>query len=116
MCPAHYTITPQEIYRYAASVLQAHLPWQDHGPKCTVTTLLKVLFYAAAQLCSIFFAACSRLRDVPSDQAVRDALVALCPPAETLEQQLNASFAAQLPKAVTRRRWRLAIDLNLRPY
>jgi putative transposase len=115
MCPAHYTITPQEIYRYAASVLQPHLQWQDHGPKCTVTTLLQVLFYAAAQLCSLF-AACSRLRDAPSDQAVRDALAALCPPAATLEQQLNASFAAQLPKAVTQRRWRLAIDLNLRPY
>ena len=47
---------------------------------------------------------------------MRDALVALCPEAETLEQQLNASFAAQLPKAVKNRRWRLAIDLNLRPY
>lgn len=115
MCPTHYTITPQEIYRYAANVLQPHLQWQDHGPKCTVTTLLQVLFYAAAQLCSLF-AACSRLRDAPSDQAVRDALAALCPPAETLEQQLNASFAAQLPKTVTHRRWRLAIDLNLRPY
>ena len=115
MCPTHYTITPKDIYRYAAGVLQPHLQWQDHGPKCTVTTLLQVLFCAAAQLCSIF-AACSRLRDAPSDQAVRDALAALCPPAATLEQQLNASFAAQLPKAVLRRRWRLAIDLNLRPY
>ena len=115
MRSTHYTITPKEIYRYAASVLQPHLQWSDHGPKCTVTTLLQVMFYAAAQLCSIF-AACSRLRDAPSDQAVRDALTALCPEAETLEQQLNASFAAQLPKAVKNRRWRLAIDLNLRPY
>jgi putative transposase len=115
MCPIQYTLTPKDIYRYAASVLQPHLQWQDHGPKCTVTTLLQVLFYAAAQVCSIF-AACGRLRDAPSDQAVRDALAALCPPAETLEQQLNASFAAQLPKAVKNRRWRLAIDLNLRPY
>lgn len=115
MRSTHYTITPKDIYRYAASVLQPHLQWSDHGPKCTVTTLLQVMFYAAAQLCSIF-AACSRLRDAPSDQAVRDALVALCPEAETLEQQLNASFAAQLPKAVKNRRWRLAIDLNLRPY
>lgn len=115
MYPIHYTITPKDIYRYAASVLQAHLQWPDHGPKCTVSTLLQVVFYAGAQLCSIF-AACSRLRDAPSDQAVRDALVALCPPADTLEQQLNASFAAQLPKAVKKRRWHLAIDLNLRPY
>ena len=115
MCPTHYTITPKDIYRYAASVLQPHLQWLDHGPKCTVSTLLQVMFYAAGQLCSIF-AACSRLRDAPSDQAVRDALVALCPEAETLEQPLNASFAAQLPKAVKNRRWRLAIDWNLRPY
>jgi hypothetical protein len=69
MCPTHYTITPKEIYRYAASVLQPHLRWQDYGPKCTVTTLLRGLFYAAAQLCSVF-AACGRLRDAPSDQAV----------------------------------------------
>jgi hypothetical protein len=80
-----------------------------------VTTLLQVLFYAAGQLGSLF-AACERLRDAPSDQAVRDALAALCPEAETLEQQLNASFAAQLPKAVKQRRWHLAIALNLRPY
>lgn len=115
MCPSHYTITPDEIYRYASGVLQPHLQWQDHGPKCTVTTLLKILFYAAGQLCSIF-AACGRLCATPSDQAVRDALAALCPPAESLEQRLNASFAAQLPKGVSRHRWRLAIDLNLRPY
>jgi len=115
MCPSHYIITPKEIYRYAASALEPHLRWHDHGPKCTVSTLLLVLFYAAGQLCSIF-AACGRLRAAPGDQAVRDALVALCPAAATLEQQLNASYAAQLPTALKQRRWRLAIDLNLRPY
>ena len=46
---------------------------------------------------------------------MRDALVAWCPTAERLEQQLNASFAAQRPRAVKKRRGRLAIDLNLRP-
>ena len=115
MHPVHYSITPKEIYRYAATVLQPHLRWQDHGPKCTVTTLLQALFYAAAQLCSLY-AACARLRDAPSDQAVRDALAALCPDVRGLEPQLNRSFAAQLPKAVKKRRWRLAIDLHLRPY
>jgi len=110
-----YTIGPQDIYRYAATVLQHQLQWRDYGPKCTVTTLFQVLFYAAAQLCSLF-AACSRLRGAPSDQAVRDALVALCPEASTLEEQFNRSFAEQLPAAVKRRRWRLAMDLHLRPY
>jgi putative transposase len=44
------------------------------------------------------------------------ALRALCPPLETLEQQLNNSFAAQLPKALRQRRQRVAIDLTLIPY
>ncbi|MEZ5584275.1 MAG: hypothetical protein R3F37_17360 [Candidatus Competibacteraceae bacterium] len=98
MRPAHYTLTANEVYRYAANLLQPHLQWQDHGPKCLVATLLKVLFYAAGQLCSLF-AACGRLRETPSDQAVRNALTALCPQTQTLERRLNASFAAQLPKA-----------------
>lgn len=115
MYPSHYTLTADEIYRYAASILQPHLQWQDHGPKCLVATLLKILFYAAGQLCSLF-AACGRLREAPSDQAVRNALTASCPQVETLERRFNASFAAQLPKAVKGRRWRIAIDLNLRPY
>jgi hypothetical protein len=118
MHPPPYMMTPKEIYRYAATMLQPRY------------TLLQVLFYAAGpamarlrfqdhgvylQLCSIF-AACSRLRDVPSDQVVCTALTALCPEPWTLEQQLNDSFAAQLPKAVKHRRWPLAIDLHLRPY
>jgi hypothetical protein len=114
MCPVHCAMTSKDIYRHTARVLQPHLQWHNRGPKCTVTALLQVMFDASAQLCSLF-AACRRLRDAPSDQAVRDALVALCAPAETLEQKLNASFAAQLPRAVNKRRWRLAIDLNLRP-
>ena len=77
--------------------------------------VILVLFYAAGQLCSLSIA-CQRLRTAPSDQAVRDALRALCPPLETLEQQLNHSFAAQLPQALRQRRQRVAIDLILIPY
>ena len=109
------TLGPKDIYRYAATVLQRHLQWSDYGSKCTVTTLFQLLFYAAAQLCSLC-AACNRLRDAPSDQAVRDGLIALCPDAATLEAQWNRSFAEQLPPAVKHQRWRLAIDLHLRPY
>ena len=74
-----------------------------------------VLFYAADQWCSLSIA-CQRLRTAPSDQAVRDARRALCPPLETLEPQLNNSFAAQLPQALRQRRQRVAIDLTLIPY
>ncbi len=61
MHPNQYTLTPRDIYRYAVVVLQPHLKWRDQGPKCTVTTVLQILFYAVAQLCSVF-AACHRLR------------------------------------------------------
>ena len=59
MCPANYTITSKDIDCYAAGVLQPHLQWHNRGPKCTVQTLLQVMFYAAAPLCSLF-AACRR--------------------------------------------------------
>jgi hypothetical protein len=80
-----------------------------------VKVLLPVLFYAAGHLCSVF-AACNQLRDAPSDQAVRDALVALCPDPVPLEQRVNRLFAAQLPKGLCKRSQRVAIDLTLVPY
>jgi hypothetical protein len=40
---------PKDIDYDAAGVLQPHLQWHDRGPKCTVTTLLQVMFYAAAR-------------------------------------------------------------------
>src|ERR671915_2172580 len=109
------TLTPTRIYDYAAALLEFHLQWQDHGPKCTVKVLLQVLFYAAGHLCSVF-AACNQLRDVPSAQAVRDALAALCPDPVPLEQRVNRLFAAQIPKNLRKRPQRVAIDLTLVPY
>ncbi|QBQ56234.1 transposase [Nitrosococcus wardiae] len=104
------------MYGHAAGMLLPHLGWRDLGPKCTVSALLHLLFYAAAQVRSLA-AACSRLRSAPSDQATRNALVKLCGEVEQVERQLNASFAAQLPKAVLKKgRCRLAVDLNLGPY
>ncbi len=112
----HYNMTANDIYRFAAAMLQPQLKWHDHGPKCTAPVLLQILFYAAAQRCSVF-AACARLRTAPSDQAVRDALAALCPEEPgVLEEQFNQSFAEQLPKGLKKRSQRLAIDLTLVPY
>ena len=56
MRSAHYSMTANDIYRFAAARLQPQLKWHDHGPQCTVTVLLQVLFYAAAPLCSVFSA------------------------------------------------------------
>lgn len=115
MPPRPVIIGPADSYRHAAGLLQEHLQWRDRGPKCTAQRVLRVLFYAAAALCSVF-AACRRLRAAPGDQAVRNALQALCPEVPGLEAQLNAALAGQLPRALRRRRQRLAIDLTLVPY
>jgi hypothetical protein len=115
MCPPYSTLTPTHIYTYAATLLEPYLQWHNYGPKCTVKVLLQVLFYTAGHLCSVF-AACSQLRTAPSDQAVRDALAALCPDPVSLEQRLNQLFAAQIPKGLRKRPQRVAIDLTLVPY
>src|ERR671914_3153570 len=115
MRPSYSTLTPIHIYNYAATLLEPYLQWHDYGPKCTVKVLLQVLFYAAGHLCSVL-AACSQLRTAPSDQAVRDALTALCPDPTPLEQRLNRLFAAQIPKGLRQRSQRVAIDLTWVPY
>jgi hypothetical protein len=115
MRPPYSTLTPTHLYDSAATLIESYLQWHDYGPKCTVKALLQVLFYAAGHLCSVF-AACSRLRTAPSDQAVRDALAALCPEPTPLGQRLNRLVAAQLPTGLRKRSQRLAIDLTLVPY
>jgi DDE family transposase len=110
-----YTITAQDVQLRAAQVCQRHLRLQDHGPKCRASVLLTILFYAAARITSIA-AACTALLKAPSDQAVRDALLATLPDSQELQRRLNRALAGDLPKALRQRRQPLAIDLVLIPY
>jgi hypothetical protein len=71
--------------------------------------------YAASRITSVFDA-CGRLSAAPSDQAGRDALRETLPPIDETQRRLNASLAAELPKAVRKRRYPMAIDLTLIPY
>jgi putative transposase len=77
--------------------------------------LITILLYAASRITSVFDA-CQRLAGAPSDQALRDALRATLPSISVLEQRLNAGLAADLPKALRKRRYPMAIDLTLLPY
>jgi putative transposase len=110
-----YTLTPKDVQLHARHVCQQHLKLKDHGPKCTAHVLLAILFYAAARITSIA-AACKALRDAPSDQAVRDALLATLPETQELQRRINRALAGDLPKALRRRRQPLAVDLVLVPY
>ena len=74
-----------------------------------------MLLAAAARITSLSDA-CGRLRDAPSDETARKALLATLPDFAELQRRLNAALAGHLPKTLRRHRQRLAIDLTLIPY
>jgi Transposase DDE domain len=115
MRPQNPTLTAPQVYRCAAAVLQDHLKLRDHGPKCRASVLITLLFYAAARITSLSDA-CKSLRDAPSDEAARLALIATLPDFAALQRRLNAALAGNLPRALRRRPQRLAGDLVLIPY
>src|SRR3954451_15465103 len=115
MRPPHYTLTPNDVSRHATASLQTHLGLRDHGPKCRAGLLLTLLFYAAARITSLSDA-CKSLRDAPSDEAARLALIATLPDFAALQRRLNDALAGNLPRPLRRRPQRLAADLVLIPY
>src|SRR4051812_22254917 len=115
MRPKNSTLTARQVHRCAASILQDHLKLPDHGPKCRAGPLLTLLFYAAARITSLS-EACQSLRDAPSDEAARLALIATLPDFAALQRRLNAALAGNLPRVLRRRPQRLAADLVLIPY
>src|SRR3979409_2222044 len=92
MRPRHFTVAAPQVHRCAAAVLQAHLKLPDHGPKCRASLLITLLFYAAARITSLSDA-CKSLRDVPSDEAARLALIATLPDFAELQRRLNDALA-----------------------
>src|SRR5262245_24531833 len=110
-----YTLHRHHVHDHAAHLLSSHLHLTDYGRKATVECVLHVLFAAAAWLTSIHDA-CQRLRGAPSDETLRQALFATLPEYQRLQRLLNRALAADLPKALRRRRRKLAVDLTLIPY
>jgi len=111
----HFTLTPRQVQLHARTLLQRHLALADHGRKCTATLLYDLLCWAACRIASLA-AACAALKDAPSDQAARDALLATLPAFLRLQRCLNQALADGLPKPLRRHRQRLALDLTLIPY
>jgi DDE family transposase len=115
MRTSHFTITARQVQRHTQALLHRHLALADHGRRCTATALYALLCWAACRIASLA-AACAALRDAPSDQAARDALLATLPDFFRLQRRLNQALADGLPQALRRRRQRLALDLTLIPY
>jgi hypothetical protein len=96
-------------------LLEARLV-KDHGWLCTAAVVLNILLRAAARVTSVA-AACRDLADGPSDQAVRNALLAGLPRTlPVLERRLNAALTTHWPQRLRRRSWEVAIDWHLSPY
>jgi putative transposase len=115
MRSCHYTITCRQVHDCTRERLQGALRLRDHGPQCTAVVLLNLLFWAAARVASLA-AACAALAAAPSDQAVRNALLATLPTFAELQRRLNRALAGGLPRVLTRRSQYVAIDLTLLPY
>jgi putative transposase len=108
-----YTVTPQDVEECASTILQDAIALPERR-KCRASMVWHVLFYAAARITSLFDA-CARLQRAPSDDAVRQALVAGLPPIDELEERLNAALLDCLPRRMLKkqRHWRVACDLTL---
>jgi hypothetical protein len=114
-----FTLTPSAVQSFAADLLRRDLRLKDYKRSCPVATLLAVVFTACSRLGSLFAAAC-HLKDAPSHETVRKALLANLPGLAELERRLNLALghclSRSLRRYLRRRKHRLAIDVNLRPY
>jgi hypothetical protein len=115
MRKAHYTVRDKEVQQHAARLLLRYLNLNDFSVKCTADILLHVLFTAAARLTSLV-AACLHLKNAPSKETIRQALLASLPTYAKLQKALNRALAGDLPKPLRKRKQRIAIDLHLVPY
>jgi hypothetical protein len=111
----HSTQAVVKVHDYAAAYLQQFVKIESHGPKCTSTVLIALLFFAAAWRTSLSDA-CGRLRRAPSDEAARQALLATLPRPRALEARFNRALAAQVSKGLRKRACPLIIDLTELPY
>jgi putative transposase len=115
MRPQNHTLDSNQVHRAAAEHLQTHLQFKDYKRKTSAPVLWSLLLAAAARITSLSDA-CQRLRDAPSDETARKALLATLPDYAALQRQLNAALGGHLPKALRKQHQRLAIDLTLIPY
>jgi hypothetical protein len=109
------SVSATQVQERAGGLLAAALELQPHGYKCSVSTILLVLFLAAARVSSIHDA-CARLERAPTGQAVFDALADWLPSMRELEERLNRALARQLPKGLFKKSRPLAVDYTEIPY
>jgi Transposase DDE domain len=108
------TLTPAQVYRYAIQAFQPHLKLSN-AKGVAAEMILTVLFAAAARISSLSDT-CQRLRGVPDEHVVAEALYSTLPDYDRLRRRVQAALLGHLPKALRRRPQVIAIDLTLLPY
>lgn len=115
MRKAQFTVTGTDVQRHAAELIATQMGLKQLEGKCTLSVLLHLVCAAAARLTSLF-AVCAHLKKAPSSETARQALRTTLPKYDQLQKGVNRALTADVPKALRRRRQRLAIDLHLTPY
>src|SRR4028119_1506525 len=98
MRPKDHTLDRRQVHRAAAPHLQAHLQFEDYKRKTSAPVLWSLSLAAAARITSLSDA-CGRLRDAPSDETARKALLATLPDYAELQRRLNAAVAGRQRQA-----------------
>src|SRR5215204_2977020 len=109
------TLTAPHVQQLFADLLTPVLGTWNNARRCTLQAVLAVLAYAAARLCSLHDA-CLRLANAPDSDTVLDRLHRQLLSADELDRRVRRALASQLPRALRRGRWRIAIDTTLIPY
>ena len=104
----YHTISKAELQSHAEVWLSTALRLEYQGYTCNTSILWKVLLFAAARLLSIL-AACEALAEAPSDQTIRNALVATLPEILVLEKRIQEALCNRIPKVVYRKQRQISI-------
>ena len=115
MRKAQYTVTDRDVQEHTTMLLQKHVGLKETKGKCNLGVLVHLISAAAARLTSVF-AACSQMKNAPSGEAARKALLAALPDYAKLQRGVNRALTADVPKALRKRKHHFAIDLHLVPY
>jgi hypothetical protein len=109
----HVVLNNEQVLETVLECLVEHLPMEMQGA-CDPETLFSIVLRAASTNDRIEHT-CETLTDVPCGNAIRYHLDQY-QNVLAVEEALNRVFQAKLPSGLKRRRHRLAMDLNLRPY
>lgn len=116
---AHDTLklSDQKVLTEARTLLQAHLPLEADGYKCTTANLFDALLGVAVNRGTLE-AVCTDWLGITQPETIRGYLNRQLRVDElpTLQQRLNAALADQLPARLNRQAQNVAIDLHDRPY